>query len=554
MSIREIYPGGTNGASYVELQMWTAGQNLVGTHHLVAYNANGSVNENFALPSNVANGANQATILVADSEYFPRFDEKPAPDASDANLNLSPAGGAVCWIEGAPPDCVAWGNFTGPLPSHLPELKVGSPASPGGVSAGKALRRSIATGCSTLLDPPPTDDSDNSAADFSEQEPNPRDNATPPVEHACPLLPNTVLDTTPANPTKATSAGFSYHAVPATEASFECRLDGAVFASCPSSSVAFPGPLAEGSHSFEVRAVNMAGADATPAAYSWTIDTTPPTATVKTHPVDPSPGASAAFTYQSSEAASKFECSLASGAGPDAFASCPTVGKTYTGLADSTYIFKVRATDAATNQGLPASFEWTVDNSLADTTPPETTILARPPDPSGSSTASFTYESNEPGSSFECSIDGTAFAACPATGVSYAGLGNGSHTFQARAVDPSNNADPSPAGYSFQIVLAPAALPGPPPPPPLQPTVPETSFSSKPAVRTHDRTPTFRFRAKSAGATFQCKLDGAPFKACRSPFTTKTLSYGSHTLQVRALTSGMVDPTPAKVKFTVVRK
>ena len=131
ISIREVYPGGTNDASYVELQMWTGGQNFVGTHHLVAYDADGSVSENFSLPSDVSSGANQATILVADTSYPVVFDEKPAPDASDGSLNLSPAGGAVCWIEGAPPDCVAWGNFTGPLPSHLPELKVGSPASPG---------------------------------------------------------------------------------------------------------------------------------------------------------------------------------------------------------------------------------------------------------------------------------------------------------------------------------------------------------------------------------------------------------------------------------------
>jgi hypothetical protein len=83
--------------------------------------------------------------------------------------------------------------------------------------------------------------------------------------------------------------------------------------------------------------------------------------------------------------------------------------------------------------------------------------------------------------------------------------------------------------------------------------VPETSFSSKPAIKTHDRTPTFRFASSQPGATFQCKLDGGPFKSCRSPFTPKALSYGGHTLQVRALASGLVDPSPATFKFKVLK-
>lgn len=551
MSIREVYPGGADNASYVELQMWTAGQNFVGGHHLVAYDANGGVSENFTLPGSVANGANQATILVADTNYPLVFGGKPAPDATDANLNLSPAGGAVCWTEGAPPDCVAWGNFTGPLPAHLPELKAGSPVSPVGVTAGKALRRSITAGCSTLLDPPPTDDSDNSAADFSEGEPNPRNNATAPVEHACPSLPNTVLDTKPANPTKTTSAGFTYHAVPAAEASFECRLDGAVFASCASSGAAYPGPLAEGTHNFEVRAVNMAGADATPAAYTWTVDTTPPAATIKTHPADPSPGASAAFTYQANELNSTFECRLSPTEAD--FTSCPKTGKTYAGLADGNYAFEVRATDPAGNAEVTAAeFQWTVDNSLADETPPETRILAGPPDPSDSSTASFSYESNEAKSSFECALDTPTFTSCPAGGVTYAGLGSGPHSFQVRAVDPSANKDLSPAGYSFQVVLASTPLPAPAPPPAISTgrPAPQTLFS-KPAARTRDRTPTFRFRSATPGTSFQCKLDGGPFRACRSPFTTKVLSYGPHILRIRAVLRGTADPTPAVLRFKV---
>jgi hypothetical protein len=552
IKVREVFPGTTANpeSDYVELQMYSAAQNLVNLGDLEVLNSAGTITSHFSPSSSVSHSANQSTVLIANTNFSSQF-PSVTPDFTGAGLDLDPAGGAVCWPQNEPPfdDCASWGNFTGQ--SALPSPGDVSPAV--AIPNGMALRRTISPGCSTLLEN--ADDTNNSSVDFSPQTPNPRNNATTPSEQECAALPNTAIDSKPANPTKATAASFTYNAIPAAEATFECRLDGAPFTNCATTGIEYPGPLSAASHSFEVRAVNSAGADSTPAAYTWTVDTTPPTATIKTHPADPSSGASASFTYQSNEVGSQFECSLSSGTGPDAFTSCPTLGKTFTGLADGEYTFKVRAIDAATNQGAAASFEWTVDNSLADTTPPETTILSRPADPSDSSTASFTYESNEPGSSFECSLDQGAFTGCPATGITYVGLGNGSHAFQVRAIDASSNTDPTPAGYSFQVVLSSAPLAAPPlAPSPQQPTPPQTSFSAKPESKGHDRTPTFRFRASTPAASFQCKLDGGPFKLCRSPFTTKTLSYGRHILRVRAITSGTADPSPAEVKFTVLRK
>jgi hypothetical protein len=82
---------------------------------------------------------------------------------------------------------------------------------------------------------------------------------------------------------------------------------------------------------------------------------------------------------------------------------------------------------------------------------------------------------------------------------------------------------------------------------------PQTTLRRKPAKKTHDRTPTFRFSSNEAGSTFQCKLDGKPFKGCRSPLTTMRLSYGPHTFKVRARDrSGKLDPSPASYGFNVV--
>jgi hypothetical protein len=84
---------------------------------------------------------------------------------------------------------------------------------------------------------------------------------------------------------------------------------------------------------------------------------------------------------------------------------------------------------------------------------------------------------------------------------------------------------------------------------------PQTTFKRKPAKRTRDRTPTFRFASDETGSTFQCKLDRKPYRRCRSPFTTGRLALGRHTFKVRARdSSGLFDPTPASYAFRVIEK
>jgi hypothetical protein len=82
--------------------------------------------------------------------------------------------------------------------------------------------------------------------------------------------------------------------------------------------------------------------------------------------------------------------------------------------------------------------------------------------------------------------------------------------------------------------------------------VPDTTITGKPPARTHDRTPTIKFKASVGGATFQCSVDTKPFKACRSPYTAPSLKPGRHRIRVKAVAGGVADPTPASVSFKVV--
>jgi hypothetical protein len=83
--------------------------------------------------------------------------------------------------------------------------------------------------------------------------------------------------------------------------------------------------------------------------------------------------------------------------------------------------------------------------------------------------------------------------------------------------------------------------------------VPQTVLERRPAQRSRDRTPTFRFRSGGSDVTFECKLDRRPFRVCRSPFTTRRLSLGRHAFRVRARDgSGRADPTPVFDAFRIL--
>jgi plastocyanin len=106
--------------------------------------------------------------------------------------------------------------------------------------------------------------------------------------------------------------------------------------------------------------------------------------------------------------------------------------------------------------------------------------------------------------------------------------------------------------------LPPASTPPPssplPTPVTAPPPAPDTKLTLKPGPKTKDNTPTFKFTATVAGATFKCSVDKKPFKACRSPYTTPSLKPGRHVVRVAAVANGLTDPTPAAWSFKVLAK
>ena len=146
--------------------------------------------------------------------------------------------------------------------------------------------------------------------------------------------PDTSITSGPNSLTNATSASFVFTST-ATGASFECAIDGGTYVACTSSE-SYTG-LAVGDHTFNVRATDAAGnTDATPAAYTWTIDTNPPDTNISSGPGSLTNATSATFVFTSTEAGASFECAIDGGT----YVAC-TSSKSYTGMADGSHTFSV---------------------------------------------------------------------------------------------------------------------------------------------------------------------------------------------------------------------
>ena len=125
-------------------------------------------------------------------------------------------------------------------------------------------------------------------------------------------------------------------------------------------------------------------------------------------------------------------------------------------LADGTHTFQVRAIDAGgQRRPKPGHPGYTVD-----TVEPQTTIAGGPTGTTNDSTPTFTFVSSEAGSTFQCRVDTGAFTACT-TPFTTAALADGTHTFEVRATDAVGNTDASPATRTFTVVTAapPPAVP-----------------------------------------------------------------------------------------------
>lgn len=244
------------------------------------------------------------------------------------------------------------------------------------------------------------------------------------------------------------------------------------------------------------------------------------------------------FSGSSPEGFVSFECSVDGGG----YSPCSSP-RILTGLAQGQHTFQVRAKDRfGRPDPTPAQRNWTVD-----TVAPDTLLLSGPSGTVPSSSATFEF-SSEPGSTFQCKLDGGLYEPCSSPKV-YTSLPVGLHTFQVRAIDGIGNVDQSPAIRSWTV----------------QQNTPPTITSPKPAPGSviRNRMPVISAVVRDAQTeltqgSITLKVDGSVKSFAYDPVSDKLvrqgrkLAYGKHTVSITA-TDGQANATRTW-SFKVVRR
>ncbi len=372
------------------------------------------------------------------------------------------------------------------------------------------------------------------------------------VETAAPdsSPPDTVIDSGPSGNVGQTGATFAFSA-DEPGATFECRLDGGGWTAC-SSTQSYSG-LDSGSHTFEVRATDPEqNTDPTPASRTWTVDTALPQvvspaadATValakpntnygstQTLRTDNSPVERAYLKFDVNgvapgtvaSATLRLYATNGSGNGPKVYrtdqswgenavtwdtkpvnlgAHVADVGSVPVGdwveydvtsvvSGSGTYSFGLvpDSSDAAvfSSREGSSSPQLVIETGGPDTSPPQTSIDSGPSGTVGSTSATFTFSSDEAGSSFECRLDAGSWESCTSPNTS-SGLGTGAHTFAVRATDAAGNTDATPASRTWTIDAS-------------QPV--STTFGASADARVEERSPD-----RNYGTLSSLVADGSP--------------------------------------------
>jgi hypothetical protein len=145
------------------------------------------------------------------------------------------------------------------------------------------------------------------------------------------------------------------------------------------------------------------------------------------------------FQFTGDASTARLECSLDGGG----WQTC-TSPATTPPLADGSHTFAIRAVTAAgVVQAVPASTGFTVD-----ATAPDTLFTKKPQKRFFKQKVKFKFASTEPGSRFQCQLDGKGWKNCSATWKFNTKVGK--HVLLVRAQDAAGNLDASPARYKFK--------------------------------------------------------------------------------------------------------
>jgi alpha-tubulin suppressor-like RCC1 family protein len=316
---------------------------------------------------------------------------------------------------------------------------------------------------------------------------------------------------------------FTFSASDTNLTSVECRLDAGSWAPCVSP---FTAPtLADGPHTFDLRAADQAGNVATD-SISLMVDTGLPVVNITA----PAPGAfltnsqpDIVFTATDGGPIT-VECREDGGS----WTACSSPYTT-TPLGQGAHTVDVRATDINSNV-VTDSVSFTVDSN------PPSVVINSPNDfdvlTDATPDIDFTV-TDSTATTIECNLDGGGWVSCASPWTTTT-LSDGPHSVAVRATDQAGSIGSTIVNFEIDA----------------NPPVVDITAPADGAFLTNAQ-PDIAFTATDSGPlTVECREDGGSWTACSSPYTTTALGQGAHTVDVRATDSGL-NATTDSVSFTV---
>ncbi len=338
------------------------------------------------------------------------------------------------------------------------------------------------------------------------------------------VTPVVSIGSSPASPTKVNTPSFTFTSSKAST-TFTCSLStgAAAYSTCGSPQTYTAQP--DGTYTFSVQGVDLAGNLSAPTNVTLTIDTVAPVLTAA--PAGGSYPSAQSVTLSANEAASIYyttDGSAPTTASPGYTAPIPVAASTtlsYLGV------------DTAGNTSTVATQTYTIGAVILDSSPAN---------PSADTSPTFAFSTpGITGATFTCAKTAgppTAADFTPCTSpVSYPATPNGTWTFTVNAADATG----TPAGSATRTFLLDSA-------PPV--------LTSNPANPSATSTETFAFhKAQTSGWTYQCSLVASAaadaFSACTSPTSYPGVADGTYTFKVRAQDAAGVSSTTTVYTFMV---
>ncbi|MFM2182483.1 MAG: hypothetical protein RJB61_777, partial [Actinomycetota bacterium] len=300
--------------------------------------------------------------------------------------------------------------------------------------------------------------------------------------------------------------------------------------------------LLEGAYTAVATLTDAAGNIGTSASVAFTVDTTAPTVSIQTNPLNPTTATSGTFTFNPADGGSglaSVQCKL-DGAN---FAPCDSNGSQgFSGLADGSHTFSVRAVDRAGNTSTTATYTWRIDTTAPvatltnpangsftnDTTPAITGVAGIALGDNATVTINVYAGPAVAGTPIETISNVAVTAGTGGFSATTGTLGVGQYTVQVTQADSLGNSSPS-AAHTFIVDL----------------TAPVIALSSPVTnTATVDTTPTVSGTAGIVSGDFSTvnvkvysgtSATGTPVQ---SQLTTRSNANGAYTVDLATLTRG----------------